>query len=75
MDLSVKVSSEYYCGSYKVYLKFWVTDFGGCDRVQISVATAWLESRKPNKPSRIEAEPSCCNGFGLRRLGSGLKWL
>ena len=30
-----------------------------------SVATAWLESRKPNKPSRIEAEPSCCNGFGL----------
>ena len=40
-----------------------------------SVATAWLESRKPNKPSRIEAEPSCCNGFGLQRLGSGLKWL
>ena len=35
MDLSVKVSSEYYCGSYKVYLNFWVTDFGGCDRVQI----------------------------------------
>ena len=39
-----------------------------------SVATAWLESRQPNKPSRIEAEPSCCNGFGLRRLGSCLKW-
>ena len=35
IDLSVKVSSEYYCGSYKVYLNFWVTDFGGCDRVQI----------------------------------------
>ena len=35
----------------------------------------WLESHKPNKPSRIEAEPSCCNGFGLRWLGSGLKWL
>ena len=34
-DVSVKVSSEFYCGSYKVYLNFWVTDFGGCDRVQI----------------------------------------
>ena len=40
-----------------------------------SVATAWLESRKPNKLSRIESEPSCCNGFGLWWLGSGLKWL
>ena len=33
-----------------------------------SVATAWLESRKPNKPSRIEAEPSCCNSFGYDGL-------
>ena len=31
----------------------------------ISVATAWLESRKPDKPSRIEAEPSCRNSFGF----------
>ena len=35
MDLPVKVSCEYDCGSYKVYLNFWVTDFGGCDKVQI----------------------------------------
>jgi hypothetical protein len=30
-----------------------------------SVATAWLESRKPDKPSGIEAEPSCRNSFGF----------
>jgi hypothetical protein len=34
---SLRVSSEYDCGSHKVYLNFWVTDFGGCDRVQIMV--------------------------------------
>ena len=35
----------------------------------------WLESRKLNKLSCIEAEPSCHNSFGLWWLGSGLKWL
>ena len=61
MDLSVKVSSEYYCGSYKVYLNFWVTDFGGCNRVQIKAnisvfgwgclykATGRKEKTKPPK--------------------------
>jgi hypothetical protein len=29
--------SESNCGSHKVYLNFWVTHFGGCDRVQIKV--------------------------------------
>ena len=33
--------------------------------IDASVATAWLESRKPDKPSRIEAEPSCRNSFGF----------
>ena len=35
MDLSPRVSFEYDCGGHKVYLNFWVTDFGGCDMVQI----------------------------------------
>ena len=33
--------------------------------VSYSVATAWFESRKLDKLSHIEAEPSCCNSFGL----------
>jgi hypothetical protein len=37
MDLSLRVLSEYDYGSHKVYLNFWVTHFGGCDRVQIKV--------------------------------------
>ena len=37
MDLSLKVLSECDCGSHKVYLNFWVTHFGGCNRVQIKV--------------------------------------
>ena len=37
----------------------------GAVLVPPSVATAWLESRKPEKPSSIEAEPSCRDGFGF----------
>jgi len=37
MDLLLEVSSECDCGSHKVYLNFWVTHFGGCDKVQIKV--------------------------------------
>ena len=37
MDLSLRVLSEYDCGSHKVYLNFWVTDFSGCNGVQIKV--------------------------------------
>jgi hypothetical protein len=37
MNFSLRISSEYDRGSHKVYLNFWVTDFGGCDKVQIKV--------------------------------------
>ena len=36
-ELSLNVLSQFYCGSHKVYLNFWVTHFGGSDRVQIKV--------------------------------------
>ena len=39
--------------------------FASIDTVATSVATAWLESCKPDKLSRIEAKPSCRNGFGF----------
>ena len=37
MDSSLNVLSQFYCGSYKVYLNFWVTHFGGYERVQITI--------------------------------------
>src|SRR6202167_6276408 len=55
MDLSLRVSSEYDCGSHKVYLNFWVTHFGGCDRVQIKVNISMFgwDCPSPVKPPSI----------------------
>jgi hypothetical protein len=50
MDLSLRVLFEYDCGSHKVYLNFWVTDFGGCDRVQIKVNISIFGWDSPSPP-------------------------
>ena len=47
-----------------------------------SVVMAWLESHKLDKPSLIDAKPSCHNSFGFavawlwpKMALSGFKWL
>ena len=55
MDLSLNVLFQFYCGSHKVYLNFWVTHFGGSDRVQIKVNMSMFGWDCPSPLSKVSS--------------------
>ena len=83
MDLSLNVLSQLYCGSYKVYLNFWVTHFSGCDTDRVikinifmfgwdcpSPLKSGCESRRETGPRNASETPTLNTTIVSKHLNS-----